>query len=77
MHPAIARQLAAQRQDELMRTASTRHGPGHRFFPRWHVSWTRTVLDPLTPDGTPAVGGRGRPVRGSSVVIIISAHRSA
>jgi hypothetical protein len=78
MHPVIAKKLVAERHDELMRgVASTRHGPGRSFFPRWHISWTRTVLDPVTTAGTPAHGGRGRPRRGSSLVIIISAHRSA
>jgi hypothetical protein len=78
MHPVIARKLVEERHDELIRgTASTRHGPRRHIFPRWHVSWTRTVLDPVTAAGTPAQTGRGRPHRGSSLVIIISAHRSA
>ena len=79
MHPEIAKTLVAQHHDELMRdTARTRRGPGRRRFPRWHVSWTRTVL---APAGPPAAAGSGRPGRagrrGRSLVIIISAHRSA
>ncbi len=79
MHPEIAKTLIAQRHDELMHdTARTRRSPGRRRFPRWHVSWTRTVL---VPTGPPAAAGSGRPSRasrrGRSLVIIISAHRSA
>jgi hypothetical protein len=79
MHPEIAKTLVAQRHDELAHaTASGRAGPGRRHFPRWHVSWTRTVL---APAGPPAIADSRRPARaarrGSSVVIIISAHRSA
>jgi hypothetical protein len=79
MHPEIAKTLVAQRHDELAHaTSSSRCGRGRRLFPRWHVSWTRTVL---APAGPPAVAGSRRPARaarpGSSVVIIISAHRSA
>jgi hypothetical protein len=78
MNPEIAKTLVAQRHDELMHdTARSRRGPGRRRFPRWHVSWTRTVL---APAGPPAAGS-GRPGRasrrGRSLVIIISAHRSA
>lgn len=62
MHPEIAKALVAQHHDELVRDSASRHRPGRRRFPRWHVSWTRTVL---------------APARGRSVVIIISAHRSA
>ncbi len=79
MNPEIAKTLVAQRHDELMRdTALSRRAPGRRRFPRWHVSWTRTVL---APAGPPAPAGSGRPGRvsrrGKSLVIIISAHRSA
>jgi hypothetical protein len=46
-----------------------------RRLPRWHVSWTRTVLSPA---GGLAVAGSGNPDRprkgGSSLVIIISAR---
>jgi hypothetical protein len=61
MHPEIAKSLVAQHHDELVRhpVAAPRAG---RRFPRWRISWTRTVL---------------APARGRSVVIIISAHRSA
>ena len=44
MHPEIARALAAQRRDELMRTSGSGRRGARRRFPRWHVSWTRTVL---------------------------------
>ena len=57
MHPEIAKSLVAQRHDELVRDAETGRRAARRRFPRWHVSWTRTVL--------------------ASLVIIISAHRSA
>ena len=79
MNPEIAKTLVAQRHDELMHdTARSRRGPGRRRFPRWHVSWTRTVL---APAGPPSSAGSRRPGRasrrGRSLVIIISAHRSA
>ncbi len=86
MHPEIAKTLVAQRHDELAHEAESSHsakslsGPGwfSRLFPRWHVSWSRTVLSPA---GAPAGGDSGRTGasarRGSSLVIIISAHRSA
>ena len=77
MHPEIAKTLVAQHRDELVQDSASRRPAGRRRFPRWHVSWTRTVLAPAVVPG----GGReprrppGR--RGSSLVIIISAHRSA
>ena len=83
MHPEIARTLAGQRREELTRhRAESRQTRGagsgwlSRHLPRWHVTWTRTVLSPAEDPGT-AVGGRpNRPHRrGSSVVIIISAYR--
>jgi hypothetical protein len=82
MHPETAKALVAQRRDELTRgAASSRRGSARRLFPRWHVSWTRTILAPAAAQAsTPAVGSRpsGRARRrGSSLVIIISAHRSA
>lgn len=61
MHPEIAKSLVAQHRDELARHPAARPRAGRRF-PRWRISWTRTVL---------------APARGRSVVIIISAHRSA
>ena len=75
MHPEIARALAAQRRDELMRTSGSVRRAPRRRFPRWHVSWTRTVLAPAIAPGASRAGRVGR--RGSSLVIIISAHRSA
>ena len=78
MHPEIAKTLVAQHRDELMQQTASRQRTGRRRLPRWHVSWTRTVLAPAAGPG-PADGNRasraGR--RGSSLVIIISAHRSA
>lgn len=61
MHPEIAKSLVEQHRDELVRHPASAPKTGRRF-PRWRVSWTRTVL---------------APARGRSVVIIISAHRSA
>jgi len=78
MHPEIARTLVAQRRDELTRSLASNPRTNRRRFPRWHVSWTRTVLAPATAPasaGANRAGQRGR--RGSSLVIIISAHRSA
>jgi len=81
MHPEIAKTLVAQHRDELLQDSASHgrvRGAGRRRFPRWRVSWTRTVLAPASTPG-PAGGNRadqaGR--RGSSVVIIISAYRSA
>ena len=90
MHPEIAKTLVVQRHDELARRAESRRRVPRRRFPRWHISWTRTILAPAGPAGpagpaAPAdaagpagrhrVGHAGR--RGSSLVIIISAYRSA
>jgi hypothetical protein len=61
MHPEIAKTLVAQHRDELLLHPVTSTKAGRRF-PRWRISWTRTMLTPA---------------RGRSVVIIISAHRSA
>jgi hypothetical protein len=83
MNPEIAKTLVEQRREELTRTtAETRRNRNvglswlSRRLPRWHVSWTRTVLSPA---GGLAVAGSGNPDRprkgGSSLVIIISAHR--
>ena len=77
MHPEIAKTLITQRRDELVRHTTSGRRTGRRF-PRWHVSWTRTVLAPAGgpgPAGGSRAGHAGR--RGSSLVIIISAHRSA
>jgi hypothetical protein len=78
MHPEIARGLAAQHRDELIRDAGTGRRAVRRRFPRWHVSWTRTVLPPAMAPGSAGANRAGRAGRrGSSLVIIISAHRSA
>ena len=78
MHPEVAKTLVAQHRDELVQQTASRRRTGRRRFPRWRISWTRTVLAPVggpaPADGIRA-GQAGR--RGSSLVIIISAHRSA
>jgi hypothetical protein len=84
MHPEIAKTLIAQHRDELVQQTASRQQTascrrtGRRRLPRWHISWTRTVLAPAGgsgPAGDNRAGQAGR--RGSSLVIIISAHRSA
>jgi hypothetical protein len=79
MHPETAKALVAQHRDELTRhTAPSRQGSARRLLPRWHVSWTRTILNPAgvqAAAGSGRVGPAGR--RGSSLVIIITAHRAA
>ena len=78
MHPEIAKTLVAQHREELMQHSASRRHAARRRFPRWRVSWTRTVLVPAVPPGSAdanRAGQAGR--RGSSLVIIISAHRSA
>jgi len=87
MHPEIAKTLAEQHRDELVRswpaskpdhTQSARSGWLNRRLPRWHVSWSRTVLSPAGPAGLVGSGRSDRPGQGgSSLVIVISAHRSA
>ena len=46
MHPEIAKTLVAQHRDELVQQTTSRRRTGRRRFPRWHISWTRTVLAP-------------------------------
>ena len=84
MHPETAKSLVAQHRDELVRDSETGRRAARRRFPRWHVSWTRTVLAPAAAAGS--AGSAGSPGanragrvgrRDSSLVIIISAHRSA
>jgi hypothetical protein len=82
MHPETAKALVAQHRDELMHdTASSRQGSARRRFPRWHVSWTRAILAPAGAQASAPAAGSGRADRaargGSSLVIIITAHRSA
>jgi hypothetical protein len=87
MHPETAKSLVAQHRDELVRDSETGRRAARRRFPRWHVSWTRTVLAPAAASGASgAAGSAGSPGanragrvgrRDSSLVIIISAHRSA
>jgi len=78
MHPEIAKTLVAQHHDELVRDSESGRRAARRRFPRWHVSWTRTVLAPAAaPGATGAEGANRAGRRGSYLVIIISAHRSA
>jgi hypothetical protein len=81
MNPGVAKTLADQRREELTHDkAASGHGsrpggrPGWLSRHRWHVSWTSTILSPasgLNPGGYPDRSARP----GSSLVIIISAHR--
>jgi hypothetical protein len=84
MNPETAKTLVGQRRDELTRCAvesrqNREAGTSwlRRYLPRWHVSWTKTVLSPAGAPG--AAGSTGHPDRpgrrGSSLVIIISAYR--
>jgi hypothetical protein len=84
MHPEITKTLVNQRREELTRCAAQSRQKREagsnwlsRFLPRWHVSWTRTVLSPAGAPGAASSSGRpDRPGRrGSSLVIIISAYR--
>ncbi len=78
MHPEIAKTLVTQHREELVQDSASRRRTGRRRFPRWHVSWTRTVLAPAVAPGSAGASRAGHPGRrGSSLVIIISAHRSA
>jgi hypothetical protein len=64
MHPYIAQTLTEQHNREIVRrTAESRRGPVRRF-PRWHLSWSRMTLV-------------SRDHSGSSLIIIVSAHRPA
>jgi hypothetical protein len=78
MHPEIAKTLVTHHRDELAQDAVACRRAGRRRLPRWHVSWTRAVLAPAV---APGMAGANRADqagrRGSSLVIIISAHRSA
>jgi hypothetical protein len=87
VHPEIAKTLITQRRDELVWHTTSGRWTGRRRFPRWHVSWTRTVLAPAAASGasgaaasagSPGANRAGRVGRrDSALVIIISAHRSA
>lgn len=87
MHPQIAKTLADQRHQELMHaadhhsqelTASAKPSLLSPRLPHWHVSWSRTVLSPAgIPDTAGSSRRTRRDKRGSSLVIIISAYRSA
>jgi hypothetical protein len=83
IHPNVARTLVEQRYEQLvqdMRYQNDSKPPGSRVrrLPRWRISWSRTVLSPA---GVPGTAGGGRQDHqgkgGSSLVIIISAYRSA
>ena len=83
MQPEIAKTLVEQRREELPQSSaetSRRRGAGpgwlSRHLPRWHVSWTRTVLSPAASPGFAGSGNADhRGQGGSSLMIIISAHR--
>ena len=78
MHPEIAKALVAQHRVELVRVSASGRRAAPRRFPRGLVSWTRTVLAPAVASGSAGANRPGRAGRrGSSLVIIISAHRSA
>ena len=81
MHPEIAKSLVAQHRDELVQDSAPHrrvHRAGRRRFPRWRVSWTRTVLASAVAPGSAGANRAGQAGRrGSSLVIIISAYRSA
>jgi hypothetical protein len=90
IHPDIAKTLVEQHHEQLVQcrryqTEIKRRRAGHaapgwltRRVPRWRISWSRTVLSPAAVPGTAGGGRPDRPgQRGSSLVIIISAHRSA
>jgi len=64
MNPDNGLILAEQHRKHIQRqVAESRRGPV-RGFHRWHLSWTKTSLSSASH-------------RGSSFVIIISAHRPA
>jgi hypothetical protein len=81
MNPDTAMTLVEQRREELTRNTAQSRRAGEaggrwlsRHLPHWHLSWSRTVLSPTA--GPDANGYPDRAVRrGSSLVIIISAHR--
>lgn len=75
MHPETAKSLTAQHRDELARHAADARQVHGRRLPRWHISWSRTLLS-AAPADLAAFGGTERR-RGSSWVIIISASRPA
>ena len=78
MHPEIAKTLVTHHRDELAQDAAACRRADRRRFPRWHVSWTRAVLAPAVAPGMAGANRAGQVGRrGSSLVIIISAHRSA
>src|ERR1051326_166254 len=59
MHPEIAKTLVEQRRDELTRHTAESRQAGRagqswlgRHLPRWHVSWTRTILSTAGGPGT-------------------------
>jgi hypothetical protein len=83
MHPEMTKTLVEQRCQEITRQAAksrreTTDSAGPSWLsrlPRWRITWSRTRL---SPTGSPALAGPDRPgPRGSSLVIIISAYRSA
>jgi hypothetical protein len=83
MHPEIAKTLVNQRRQELTRhTVESRQetmdsaGPSWLSrLPRWRISWSRARLSPAGGSAVTDLDRSGK--RGSSLVIIISAYRSA
>jgi hypothetical protein len=71
MHPEMSRTLIDQRHLQMRQAAESRRGPVRRF-PRWHLSWSKMSLPAAGSVAKPRFGGRG-----SSLVIIITAHRPA
>ena len=60
MHPEIARALVAQHHDDLLRDSESGRRAARRRFPRWHVSWTKTVLAPTVAPATAGADRAGR-----------------
>jgi len=84
MHPDVAKTMVDQRREQLAQ-CSAESGRQRDFparsgwlirVPRWHISWSRTILSPAAVPGTAGHGRSDRSgKRGSALVIIISAYR--
>jgi hypothetical protein len=70
MHPETAVAIAAQHRADMRHQVARCRRPAAHKLPHWHVSWSRTRLSPAIESSA----GR-RP--GSSLIIIISASRTA
>jgi hypothetical protein len=72
MHPRITQSLARERRAELVQCITeSRREPSRRLFPHWNVTWSRTTLAPA------AAGQHTSRKHGSSLIIVISARRTA